>query len=186
LTVEDSEVKSEGSGLRPLSSKLGFPSSGFGSNPKLEVALTSYHIKHNANDKTNFNQFDAKNNKFWTNPGVGLSVDSGVSLFGSPVRIEAVVYNNSYFKTTAAVAAEWKPIEVNLPGGLKGSFGGIAGIATGYAGHVSSSLQMGPFVPVIAARATIENESTALNVSVIPGPPKTGATAFCISASIKF
>jgi hypothetical protein len=45
---------------------------------------------------------------------------------------------------------------------------------------------MGPFVPVIAARATIENENAALNVSVIPGPPKTGATAFCISASIKF
>lgn len=186
MSNKDVENKAEESVFRPLSARLGFPSSGFGSNPKLEVALTSYHLKHNPNDTTNFNQFDAKNNKFWTNPGIGLSVNSGINLLGSPVRIEAVAYKNSYFQTTAAVAAEWKPIEVNLPAGLKASFGGVAGLATGYTGHVHKNLEMGPFVPVIAARATLENENIALNMTVIPGPPKTGATALCFSASFKF
>jgi len=184
MMVEDRTVSGEG--LKTYSSQLGFPKEGFGSNPRLELALTSYHIKHNANDKTDFNQFDASKHRFLSNPGVGLSVDTGTQFMGSPVRLEAVVYKNSYYKTTAAVAAEWKPIEVDLPGGLKGSFGGVAGVATGYTGHVPKNLEMGPFVPVVAMRASIENKDMAINMTVIPGPPKNGATALCFSASLKF
>ncbi len=169
-----------------LSVRLGFPSEGFGANPKMEFALTSYHIKHNANDKTNFNQFDSKNRDYLSNPGFGISVDSGFKALDTSIRFEAGVYKNSYFKTTAYAAAVWQPLQMDLPGGLKASFGGVAGLATGYTGHVHKSLEMGPFVPVVAARLTIGDEDKALNVSVIPGPPKTGATAFCVSASIKF
>ena len=80
--------------------RLGFPSEGFGANPKLEIALTSYHIKHDPNSKTNFNQFDSSKGNYLTNPGFGISVDSGFRAMDTPIRFEADIYKNSYFKSS--------------------------------------------------------------------------------------
>jgi|GEM_PF-5871516 len=181
-------IKKEELGLSlSLSSKLGFPKEGFGANPKLEIPLTSYHITSSSNAK--FNQFDPKNDKYLSNLGIGISVDSGVSLMGSSVRLEAATYKNSFYKQTTYVAAEWKPLNLDLPGGLKASFGVIAGVATGYKGHVDPRLEMGAFVPIIAPRISVGNETVSLNASFIPGATSSngsGASAFAISASLKF
>ena len=167
------------------SASLGFPSNGFGSDPHLEIAITSKHLRGSENHE-DFNQFSSSNPI--SNPGIGLSVNTGLNEMGAPVRAETAIYKNSYGKPTAYIAASWQPLQAKLPEGLKAEFGAVVGLATGYTGHVPKNIEMGPVVPVVAPRLSIEDPSSGVagNISVIPGLSPQDATAFCFSISKKF
>lgn len=183
--MPDNDDQSKGLTSIYNSQSMGFPASGFGSDPRLEIALTSKHFR-NSDNHDKFNEFSAS--RPISNPGLGLSVNTGVDALGAPVRVEAGVYNNSYAKTSTYVAASWQPLMASLPGGLTAKFGGFAGVATGYTGHIPKQLEMGPFAPVVGARVSVEHETSgvALNASIIPGFKSDQATAVAFSLSRKF
>ncbi|OFW87996.1 MAG: hypothetical protein A3J37_05720 [Alphaproteobacteria bacterium RIFCSPHIGHO2_12_FULL_45_9] len=179
--------------VRPTAGALSTPAlnikdnneDGFGSDKKLVVAVTSAHF----GGKTgyNYNQFNPSEGKYISNPGVGFNFKTGVDMAGSPLRTEVGAYNNSFYKSTSYAALEWKPLEANLPLGLKGSFGGVAGLATGYEEYVPKEFVIGKgIVPVVAARMSIEGERMGVDATVIPPAGKNMPTVLAISATFKF
>jgi len=158
---------------------------GFGSDKKLVVAVTSAHF----GDKTGYkyNQFNPDEGKYVSNPGLGVNFKTGVDIAGSPLRAEVGAYYNSFYKSTSYAALEWKPWEANLPLGLKGSFGGVAGLATGYEKYVPKEFVIGKdIVPVVAARMSIEGERMGVDATLIPSAGKNMPTVLAVSATFKF
>lgn len=158
---------------------------GFGSDKKLVLAVTSAHFGRKTGYK--YNQFEPDEGKYISNPGVGINFKTGINIAESPVRLEAGAYKNSFYKNTSYMALEWKPLDVSLPLGLKGSFGGVAGLATGYEKYVPKELVIGKdIVPVLSARMSIEGDRMGVDATIIPSAGKNMPTVLAVSATFRF
>ena len=146
------------------------------------MPITSIHIPNHGTDGQKFNQLDLRHGKILTNPGIGVQVKTNFDLAGTPVRFEGGLYRNSYRKPTMYAGLVYQPLNLELATNMRASFGAIVAVVTGYKDHTPKSMHMGSFVPMIAARLSIDGKQMATDLTIIPAVPgPKGATAIAVA-----